>query len=179
MGVLGLIGSWAFRDYESTDGSGSDDADDEYDFQVPDRYDFYVVEIAESKTPQRDQLYSVVNMAELGSVPDEVAHVRFRNSALSALCDLYGYSGYPEESPVLLITDTVPREYDDDTDVIVVRLGNYSPDRVSHILNDIYRNLEAEEFARIRWDERVRRLRESLPDPVGGVGTAASIVGLL
>lgn len=176
MGIVALIGSWAFRDYES---DSTDDGDDQYDFQVPDRYDFYIIEIAENKTPQRDELYSVVSIDELGSVPDEVAHIRFRDSALSALCDQYGYTEYPEGSPVLLITDTVPREYDSDTELIEVRLGNYSSDRVSHILTDVYRNLEADDFEQIRWDERVRRLRESLPDPVGSVGTAASIVTLL
>ena len=149
------------------------DDGDNPDFGIPAQFDFYVIEIARNTSPHQNALEEATE--EIRDIPDSVSHVRFEDPALSHLCDLYEYDEYPEYSPVLLVTDTVPREYTDGTNIIEIRLGRYSPDQVPQILNDIYRNLNSDEFGRIRWEERTRRLREGLPSISG----AASVVALM
>ena len=116
-------------------------------------------------------------MNNLGIVPEGVAHTRFKNTALTELSNHYGYSVYPNGSPVLLITNTVPRNLNTGTDIIEIRLGNYPDNQVPHILNGIYRNLRYDDFKTIKWEERVKKLQETLPAPM--IGTIASVISLL
>lgn len=155
-----------------------------YSFDVPEGYDYYIVEIRDFDNSITDELDKCVNPEKPIEIPENTLYIRptgsAKKQALKVVNKPYdkNTSSYQFVNPSLFIFEGKPSttnnaciqfEFSELKDVT----------DVAKIIRTIYSCLETDEFNSLTWKKRKQMLRDHLSNVHTGIGIASSLMKLI